>query len=147
METKTQSVTLPEHDTSNAYSYDGKKELVHRLVLVVATAAIPDGEKVIREIAQAVDARWWMSRTADGAGPVYCSVWVRTRDGRHLGGRGVARGYGYCKQSAAFDAALDSAGITLAKRVDGVGMEAVEEAMHAIADAAGYSSFRVRSIV
>lgn len=127
-----QSATLPDHDTQNARNMEPEKELVERLVLV---ATAPDGTLV-----DVVDARWYMARRSDGASPVYCSVWIRSPLlARWLAGRGKAGGYGYCKQSAAFSEAVDSAEIKLSRRVDGVGMEAVREAMNAIAKAAGYT--------
>ena len=147
MTTKAITATLParpakpESEPNNAYNHSPQKEETDRRVLVAYDAQ--EGQGSIREC---VDARWYMGRSPSSA-VVVCSVWVRTRDGRHLGGQGRASGGGYCKQSAAFDEACTSAGIKLAANVNAAGMSAVEEAMHAIADAAGYSECRVRVMV
>lgn len=128
-----QRATLPDRDTNNAYDRSSEKEVVDRLHLVALGA---DGE-----LHEVIDARWYMARRSDGASPVYCSVWVHGA-GRWFGGNGRATGYGYCKRSAAFQDALDAAGIKLALPVDGRGMECVHDAMHAIAIALGYTGAR-----
>jgi hypothetical protein len=84
-----------------------------------------------------ISAKWYMGRS-QAASIVYCSVWIRTRAGRRLSGRGSAGGAGYHKGSAAFAEALDSAGITLSRDIHGAGDSEVEDAMAAIAEAAGY---------
>lgn len=89
----------------------------------------------IRHLAEA---RFYMSRSADGAAPVYCSVWVHA-PGVHTSGHGCAKGYGYHKESAALDYALRSAGIYLSEHVDGCGTAAMEDAMRAIAEHLGAS--------
>jgi hypothetical protein len=127
----TNTATLPATDTNNGRNYADKYETIGRK-LVVAW----DQEK--GEFAYPVDARFYMARKSDGASPVYCSVWIRTRDGHYFAGHGLARGYGYDKKSAALDAALDSAGIALAARIDGCGDSTARVALLAIADAAGY---------
>ena len=65
----------------------------------------------------------------------YCCVWVH---GWSNSGGAYAGGYGYCKRSAAFEAACNRAGIEFANPVAGVGMNAVEEAIRAIARAVGH---------
>ncbi len=156
--------TLPAIETCNAKNLQGEKEEVDSRVLMAFDAKerkrcqagtypqASDG------MATVLTARWWMARSGDGASPVYCSVWINTRDGRSFSGHGKAGGYGYCKSSAAFQDALDSAGVELSalsehydaetrerttgprKRasVAGVGESAVREAAEAIARAAGY---------
>ena len=130
MTTAKQSATLPDSDTTNAKNLEPGKELVERLVLVAIGV-----DDAIHDV---VDARWYMARRSDGASPIYCSVWVHGIN-RYFAGHGKASGYGYFKQSAAFDEALDSAGIKLARRVDGVGMSAVREAMQSVAIACGFA--------
>lgn len=138
-ETKEQSALIGDRDTSNAKNLDPEKETVHRRQ-VIALRTNGDGGDDLDAV---VDARWYMARKSDGASPVYCSVWVSGHlpdgTGRYLAGHGRATGCGYCKQSAAFDEAVESAGIKLAARVDGAGMRAVDDAMVAIARALGYS--------
>ena len=85
---------------------------------------------------QVVDARFWMGRS-NSASVVYCSIWIHG-NGFECSGRGQAGGYGYHKPSAAFAAAVGSAGIQLAKPVDGVGDSAVRDAIETIGQAMGY---------
>jgi hypothetical protein len=72
----------------------------------------------------------------------YCCVWVNG-NGYHVSGGGYAGGYGYHRDSAAFGAALDDAGIKLAHSIGGVGDRAIEDAMQAIGYAIGYSVSQV----
>ncbi len=137
--TKTeQAAIMPEACTSNARNYWGKKELTNSAVLVVL-----DGE----ELREVVSVRWWMARRSDGMSPVHCSVWIHGRESCEAAGYGKASGCGYHKESAAFEAALDSAGVKLARPVAGVGDGAVHEAMHAIANACGFADCHIRRIV
>ena len=130
----------------NARNYSGEKETVNTLRVVSRFLDKPDtGLRVICE------ARFYMARRSDGASPIYCSLWVH--GALYCSGAGKASGYGYHKQSAALQAAIDSAGIKLtgdnysskpedetdtrAARIDGCGDRAMEEALQAIAIAAG----------
>lgn len=125
------TATLPAKHTENARNLEPQKERTDSRKLL----AFADGE--FREL---VDARWYMARRSDGASPIYCSVWVTDQRGnRYFAGHGKAGGYGYCKLSGAFDEAVTSAGIKLAKNVHGTGMSTVHDAMLAIAVALGYS--------
>lgn len=128
--TTEQTATLPAADTSNARNWGDKLETIETKRLVAFDGA---------EIVNPVDARFYMARHSDGASPVRCSVWIRTRDGRYFAGKGTASGYGYHKQSAALQDALDSAGIQLARRIDGVGDSAIRTALEAVGDACGYT--------
>ena len=92
------------------------------------------------ELREIITARTYMARSADGAGPVYGSIWIHT-PGSYAGGNGTARGYGYHKPSAAIDEALTSAGIKLARPIDGCGDSAMLDAFAAIARHLGYSHF------
>lgn len=65
---------------------------------------------------------------------VTACVWIAW-GGIRLQGSGKAGGYGYCKKSAAVANALFNAGIDLAHPIEGVGMEAVQGALKAVADA------------
>ena len=71
------------------------------------------------------------------ASTCYACLWVYS-DPIHTSGSGSAGGGGYCKESAAAGEAIRNAGFTLEKRIDGVGTQAVEEAVLAIAAACGY---------
>jgi hypothetical protein len=119
--------TLGSIDTTNAKNLADKKETVRRWL----------GMSVIEgEISTRIDVRWYMSRSADGAGPLHCSIWVWGIH-RRFAGYGIANGYGYDKYSASLASAIKSAGIKLDKSIDGVGESAVRAAMVAIGEALG----------
>lgn len=141
--------TLPAEDTSNARNYGGDKETIQ-----TRTVTVFDAQERSRRLAQckaegwgpsggegftnAIDARWYTGRSRN-ASVVYCTVWISTRDGkRSFSGTGSAGGYGYCKSSAAFEAAVRSAGIKLEGNVGGAGDSAVRHACTAIAKACGF---------
>lgn len=120
--------TIQPQGRSNAKQLD--KEIIKQFHVI----GLFDGQ--MREI---IDCRLYMSRSGDGASPVYCSIWVFGKQGSsfHTSGRGRANGYGYHKGSAAICEALDSAGIKLDRDISGVGDSAVEDAFRAIAEALG----------
>ena len=113
---------------SNAQNLGDKKETIKTMVLITCKAG---------EFSEPVTVRWYMSRSGDGASPVYCSLWIYCSP-YYVSGRGKAGGYGYHKASAAFQEACDSAGIELSQPVDGRGDESVREAMFAIGAALGF---------
>jgi hypothetical protein len=97
------------------------RELIHGYKVL-------DGRSVI------IDVRLYMSRSS-AASVVYCALWIQASPyGR---GAGKAGGYGYDKNSAAVGYAIDDAGITLDKDIDGRGEYAIIEALEAIAQALG----------
>lgn len=110
---------------SNARQLD--KEVVSTMGLVA---------RIDGKLSKVVDARFYMSRTGDGASPVYCAIWVSAPNS-YTSGRGKASGYGYHKTSAALCEAIESAGFKLDKDISGVGSEAMREACLAIASAIG----------
>lgn len=146
----TNRATLPEKDVENARNLSSHKEEIGRLRVIVFDRAkrklgspsnLPDSG-----FAEPVETRLWMGRSSS-ASVVYCSIWVRSRDGkRYLSGRGSAGGYGYHKQSAALDDAIRSAGIRLAGSIGGCGEQAMEHALLAIAKAAGYGRLPMQVI-
>ena len=105
------TATLPRATQSNGKNLSGQKELLSAM----SAAALIDGK--MREV---VIARWYKARKSDGASPVYASIWTNGA-GFGISGYGRATGYGYHKASAALAAAIDSAGIVLSMRIDGVG--------------------------
>ena len=115
-------------ECQNAKNFGNKKETIKQMVLIAHKAG---------EFSEPVTVRWYMSRSGDGASPVYCSLWVRCSP-YYVSGRGVAKGYGYHKASAAFQDACDSAGIELSQPVDGRGSDMVKDAMFAIGAALGF---------
>ena len=135
---KGQQATLPAVPRANATNYGATKETIETRTLVVLD------DDMMHKV---VVARLYRSRRGDGSTPMYAAIWIRTRDGRMLSGRGSAGGCGYCKRSAAIGQAVTSAGVRLAVDIEGRGMGAVDDALHAIANAAGYSDCHVREIV
>lgn len=119
---------LTKTDCMNARNLGDKKETVKQAVLIAYKAG---------EFSEPVTVRWYMSRSGDGASPVNCSMWVHCSP-YYVSGRGVAKGYGYHKASAAFQDACDSAGIELSQPVDGRGNDMVREAILAIGAALGF---------
>ena len=119
---------LTKTDCMNARNMGDKKETIKQMVLIACKAG---------EFSEPVTVHWYMSRSGDGASPVYCSLWVRCSP-YYVSGRGVAKGYGYHKASAAFQEACDSAGIWLSQPVDGRGNDMVREAMFTIGAALGF---------
>ena len=119
---------LTKTNVSNALNMGDKKETIKQMVLITHKAG---------EFKEPITVRWYMSRSGDGASPVYCALWVYCSP-YYVSGRGKAGGYGYHKASAAFQDACDSAGIDLSQPVDGRGDELVREAMFAIGAALGF---------
>lgn len=78
-------------------------------------------------------------RTYYPASTCYACVWTFGALG-YSNGRGKAGGYGYCKESAAIDAALRSAGVELSESISGRGMTAIRDALEAMAHKAGLRS-------
>lgn len=139
---------LPSADTSNGQNWSGEKEEVSCWRVV----AVHKGK-----IINPVTVRCWMGRSKS-ASVVYAAIWAHGPS-RSYAGHGQAGGYGYHKESAAIDGAIESAGITLwgspylnrdeapdfkkRARIDGVGDSAIREALSAIARALGYRKFEI----
>ena len=119
------TATLPPTTQANGKNLSRQKEMVSAMSAV----AVINGK--MREV---VVARWYMARKSDGASPVYASIWTYGA-GFGISGHGRATGYGYHKASAALSKALDSAGIVLSERIDGLGDGATRSALEAIARA------------
>lgn len=123
--------------------HSDKREVTKRLQVVAIAGGEPPANPAL---VCAVDARFYMARRRDGASPVYCSIWVR-RPWPHMWhcGHGRSTSIGMDRESEAFGRAVRNAGVNLALRVDGRGMNAVEKAMLAIARAAdpGYGVMEV----
>ena len=119
------TATIPPTTQSNGKNLSPQKELVNAMSAI----AVINGK--MREV---VVARWYMARKSDGASPVYASIWTYGA-GFGISGHGRATGYGYHKASAALSKALDSAGIVLSERIDGLGDGASQRALEAIARA------------
>lgn len=118
--------TLPAASTHNARNYHGEKP--HHMTMVLVDRAT--GHKP-------VTASVWASTTGATS---YASIWTYSHAAavRSYSGAGRATGGGYHRASAALDAAIQSAGITLSDPIDGEGTRAMEDACRAIAAALGY---------
>ena len=117
----------------NGYNYSNEKELVSSWSVV---------GKIKEELREIVTVRCYMGRSRN-ASKVYAAIWVNGA-GIYTSGKGSAGGYGYHKISTAVGRAIESAGIELydnpygvQQYIDGVGDKAIEEAIMAIAKAAG----------
>ena len=119
------TATLPPTTQSNGKNLSPQKELVNAMSAI----AVINGK--MREV---IVARWYKARKSDGASPVYASIWTYGA-GFDISGHGRATGYGYHKASAALSTALESAGIVLSERIDGLGDGAIRRALEAIARA------------
>jgi len=125
---------LPKNDIRNAKNLAHDKETVRQDAVITLYKG---------ELREAATVHWYMGRSRS-ASRVYCSVWIYTTNGQLCTGHGHADGYGYHKESAAFAAALDSAGVGLltddGKRahIGGAGDTAIRKALEAITRAAGY---------
>lgn len=118
-----------------ARNFNGEKELINRYVVIAKTDAAEPHKRWL----ELIDCRAWMSYKSDGAAPVYASIWIHdNKSDTHASGTGTARGYGYHKVSAAVQDAITAAGVKLAKPIDGVGEDAIRDALTAIAAAMGY---------
>ena len=130
-------------------NYGDKKETINQYNAVLIYKG---------KIVNPITARWYMGRSSS-ASVIYSSVWIggeyKAGKGISVAGTGSASGYGYCKQSAAFQFAIKDAGVKLYGspyyigrdevedfkkecHIDGAGMTAVENAMIAICKALGY---------
>ena len=69
-------------------------------------------------------------------------LWIN-HDGTHRAASGIAGGCGYHRPSAAAGAAIAHAGIKLSKDIDGVGDNAIDEALCAIAEALGLTTYGI----
>jgi len=96
------------------------------------------------QIIAPVEACIYQSRSRN-ASVVYASVWLRY-DGFFCSGHGRATGGGYHKASAAVQSALDSAGVTLSRPIDGCGHVAIIDAIEAIGAAMGLDGYPMRVI-
>lgn len=122
------TATMPADPRNNGKNLGREKETIITLIAIVPDASRHGGYR------EPVRVRVYSGRSAS-ASAVYCSIWAG-----ETAGHGRATGYGYHKASAALQAAIDSAGITLSSPIDGRGEGSMREAVRAIAAALGYPS-------
>lgn len=143
-QTLTMRAILPEAERNNARSLSPEKETIKTVKIL--------GKRAGHDVAVMAEARFYMARSSR-ASTVYCSLWVH--GDKYTSGHGKAGGYGYHRESAALQDAIESAGIELRgcnyaqwghsetpnyKRIahiDGCGDNSMEMALMAIARAAG----------
>lgn len=111
----------------NAKEMSDKKEMFKSLRLVVL---MQDQSTGIGQLKVKAEARFYRSRSGDGASPIYCSLWLSY--GEWSSGLGVAKGFGYHKTSLALARAFESAGIKLSEDISMRGDEVMVEAMLAL---------------
>jgi len=111
---------------SNAVNFGTEKELIQAYSLVSDT------------LDELITVRWYAGRSKY-ASVITCSLWISGDN--HCSGIGKAGGYGYDKLSTSFSNACDSAGITISRNIDGVGENAIKEAMGAIAETCGITKY------
>lgn len=82
--------------------------------------------------------RWFIS-WSNSPDRMWCTLWLPTKlFGEYRSGTGITSGYGFCKQSDAFERALNSAGVYPVEPVSGRGMSTVDDCLLAMAKHAGY---------
>ena len=129
----TQTATLTSPNASNGRNYGDTKETIDSYVVIGVGKSRSD-------VVELANLRIYRGRSRS-ASMIYASIWLR--GGNYASGTGWAGGYGYHKASAAAQAAIDSAGITLGQPIDGRGDTAITDALHAIGIMAGFDTVRV----
>ena len=87
----------------NGLNLGGSKETITTISLLV---------KAGKEWREVIDARIYMGRSRS-ASVVYASIWAFGNGKASISGTGKAGGYGYHKESAALDSAINNAGVEL----------------------------------
>lgn len=109
---------------------------------VIAPRTLPSGTTGRKMTAyhSPVIARFYWTK----GGTCHACVWINAlAKGVHVSGGGKAGGYGYHKASAALQAALDDAGVTLPHDISGRGDSAMTDALALIAKALGFRRFHI----
>lgn len=126
---------------TNASDFRNKVNLLDTKEMTRAWSLIVVGDDFNpRELAAV---RCFKSRGASGASPVSCQIYFYGDDYRS--GTGKASGCGYHKASAAFQAALESAGIVCDEEPSGD--RGIDSALQALARACGYLTISQRLVV
>ena len=125
-------VKFSQAQADNGANYDRRNEK-RECVRSVKALVISKGK-----IKNPVSVRWYMAKSADGASPCYCEMWASDGVERYTNGAGSAGGYGYDKESAAFEDALREAGYTLDEAINGVGDTGIVRAINGVCRNLGY---------
>ena len=110
--------------SNQALNARDKQALIHQITVL----AIVDG--TIKELAQC---RLYMSNSRS-ASRITAILWIN--GDKYACGSGHADGYGYHKQSAAIESAINAAGFELSERIGGRGCQAMVDGLKAVALAA-----------
>ena len=110
--------------SNQAFNARDKQALIHQVTIL----AIVDG--AIEELAEC---RLYMSNSRS-ASRITAILWVY--GDKYASGSGHADGYGYHKQSAAVESAINAAGIELSEHIGGRGEQALTDGLKAVARAA-----------
>jgi hypothetical protein len=143
-------ITAVKTSKMNALNLQGDKELINRIRIIATNPRFREyatqsyykahpSRLAAHRFITVCDARFFMGRSAS-ASTVYCSAWIHGKDGSYYSGKGDAGGYGYHKESAALECALDAAGFEFAKGWGGSGEQAMNEALLAVARRVGWKS-------
>ena len=110
-------------------SYRKEAHGLHKQYTLIDLSAVPyvTPNGILQYPNTAIVRVYWPAQTA------YACVWLSFKDSYSVG-KGKAGGCGYCKESAAIDNALGSAGIQLQHSIHGVGEFAIWGALAAIAE-------------
>lgn len=133
-------IKFPQSPTTNARWPSGDKECVAWYHVIAfdrnAAPSRPDNGFHVP-----ITVKCWMGKSRT-ASVVYACIWV-DGDKLYWSGKGQAGGWGYDKQSAAIDGAIQNAGIDLGYHFGGSGSSAVKTALEKMASALGYTTFFV----
>ena len=113
-------------------------------VLVPASdAGCGQADKTMKAI---ITARLYAAPSRAYGATYHVCIWINSpthgdHTSRYLSGGGKASGCGYHKASAALQAAINDAQVTLSESIGGVGETAMLDALEAIAAALGYQQY------
>ncbi len=128
------NITLPTARLTDINRNNERKECISRRVLVVT---LPDGKPCSK-----FEVNFFMSRSGDGASPVYCDIYFDACE-KWISGSGRAGGYGYHKESAAFADACNNCGLLIDRNISGVGNDAINQVLEAVAVKLGFTHYLI----
>lgn len=127
MKTPIQKATIRDAPTKFTTSHRKEGKCFFSSMSIISLADKPwhDGRHPTR-----IDARYYGTGNKN-----FCCIWINDGNTFHRHASGSAGGYGYHRPSTALSEAISNAGICLSRPIDGVGEEAMREALLAIAKA------------
>lgn len=134
MNEKPQVATLPNPEKSTKFNRLHRREqngFMEEISILVPPA---EWQRIYKEWRSVVTLRIYGTSARN-----YACLWTHGDAPEHCrNGSGVAGGYGYHRPSAAAQEAINNAGFVLSKPIDGVGDQAMREALFAVAAAIGF---------